>query len=688
MNALDKKNLKAQSKNKKKILVIDDDTDCCLFINKVLTHDGFRVTEASTGSEGLSFLEKENYDAVFLDISLPDIDGVHIAHHIRQKKGEKIPIIGITCTSLDALTEKYQETLRNFTDFCIKPFTHQSLLEKLKKHHLVTKKTSKNSFRTILEDYRSSIPQRLELLQILVDEIRKKPTEKNLNELRLQVHKLAGNAGLYDYADVSQICKEFDEELSKKIASFHVNKDISPWISEFELKLEKIRKMFSISKEENINELKQKIIDKKAVIGVIGLGYIGLSLLDSFGAAGFPLVGYDINHEKMEKLKKKEGYLNFIDMQRLFNLMDQNLFNASSDPKILKNVDVLIISVPTSIDQYGTPNLSNLRAAFETVAKNQKKQQLVVLQSSTYPGTTREELLPILSKTHLKVGIDFYLAHAPEIADIGNPNFNFMEVPRIVSGITPACLKMVSLLYQYIGCKIVPCKSTEVAEAAKLLQNAFRLINISFINEMKVLFDRMKIDIWEVIEAASSKPFGFMPFYPSPGIGGDCIPIAPFYLVWKAKATGGPTTMLEDAGRINNEMHHYVVNKIIEGLNLRKKTIQGSKILILGLGYKKDVNDLRESAALKILPILKYMQAEIYYHDPYVKILSGIHEYPDLYMESIELDYQNLNFYDAVVVITDHSCYDWKRIVENSPLFIDTRNISAHLTDTQNIIKA
>lgn len=682
--------LEIKKPSKKKIetvLVIDDDSDCCLFLTKALSIHGIRVLTATSGKEGLTLLEKDPCDLVFLDIALPDIDGVQVAQRLRDKKGASFPIVGITCTPLELLKKKYNDNLSIFTDICIKPFTHPVLLDTLQKLETIRKPIPSESLQNIIEDYRAAIPNRLELLQSLIDEIRKKGLEKDLKELRLQVHKLAGSAGLYGYHEVSRICKEWDQSLGLKLEKFASSND-SKNVQDYEIYLEKIRKGFSSSEKESVNELKQKIMNKSAVIGVIGLGYIGLSLLDSFGAAGFSLVGYDYDVERMKTLNKKESYLNFQDMSRLFNLMDQKRFKASSDPKILENADVLIISVPTSIDRYGTPNLSNLRAAFQTVLSHQKKQQLIVLQSSTYPGTTREELLPILTKSHLKVGIDFYLAHAPEIADIGNPQFDFMQVPRIVSGITPACVKMVSLLYQYIGCKIVPCSSTEVAEAAKLLQNSFRLINISFINEMKILFDRMNIDVWEVIEAAASKPFGFMPFYPSPGIGGDCIPIAPLYLVWKAKVNGGPTTMLEDAKRINLEMPHYVISKLIQGLNLRKKTIRDSKILVLGLGYKKDVNDIRESPALKILPILKNMLADVSYHDPFIKKLTSLPEYPDFYMESIKLDYQTLHLYDAVMILTDHSEYDWNSIAKHSELVIDTRNIASKLTDTRNIIKA
>lgn len=416
--------------------------------------------------------------------------------------------------------------------------------------------------------------------------------------------------------------------------------------------------------------IEEKLKSKTAKVGVIGMGYIGLSLLEAFGKAGYPIVGYDYNVERMKMINKKESYLNFMDLSPLFALMDKKKFKASSDPKILKDADVLVISVPTTLDSHGTPDFSNLHSAFNTVYNYLKKDQLIVLQSSTYPGTTKEELLPLLKHSHLKVGRDFYLAHVPEVADIGNPRFHFEEVPRIVSGITVTCRKMAKILYEQIGCKVVLAASTEVAEAAKMVQNAFRLVNISFMNEMKVLFDQMGMDVWEVIEAAASKPFGFMPFYPSPGVGGDCIPIAPFYLVWKAKMTGGPTTLLEQAGHINQMMPFYVFNKIIQGLNRKKKTLADSHVLILGIGYKKDVNDIRESASLKLIPLLKKMKAEVAYHDPYVK------ELPHFHLKSIDLQYNKLKNYDAVVIITDHSCYDWEKIVADSKLIIDTRNVT------------
>lgn len=438
-----------------------------------------------------------------------------------------------------------------------------------------------------------------------------------------------------------------------------------------------------------VNQFEQKIQTKQAVIGVVGLGYIGLSLLDAFGKAGFSLLGYDYNQQRMEMLSRKDPYLNFIDHEDLFKLMDQSRFKASSDPAILQAADVIVISVPTSLDQHQTPNLSNLHAAFNTVYSYLKKDQLIILQSSTYPSTTQDTLLPILENSGLKVGQDFFLAYVPEVADIGNPQFSFTQVPRIVSGITPACRNLAEQLYKQIGCQVVLASSTKVAESAKLLQNSYRLVNISFINEMKMMFDRMGLDVWEVIKAAESKPFGFVPFHPGPGIGGDCIPVTPFYLVWQAKATEGPTTLLERAGHINETIPSYVISKVVQGLNLRKKCIRDTKILVLGVGYKKNVNDVRESPSLPILALLKKMLANVDYHDPFVPELPPLAKYPDLKLRSITLDYEKLKSYDAVIIATDHSDYDWSQIVANSQLVIDTHNVTENVKHAkEKVIKA
>jgi UDP-N-acetyl-D-glucosamine dehydrogenase len=438
-----------------------------------------------------------------------------------------------------------------------------------------------------------------------------------------------------------------------------------------------------------MNELEKKIASKKAVVGVIGMGYIGLSLLEAFGEAGFPLAGFDLDKEKIEMLKRKKSYLNFMNLKILFDLMDKHLFRISADPSSLRDCDVLVICVPTSLDRNNTLNLARLRAAFKTVLTVVRKEQLIVLQSSVYPGTTEEELLPLLEESNFKVGKDIFISYVPEVADIGNPNFSFVQVPRIISGVTPACRKMAELLYEQLGCKLVTASSTRVAESAKLLQNAFRLVNISLINELKIMFDRMGIDVWEVIEAAKSKPFGFMPFEPGPGVGGDCIPVTPLYLVGKARETDGPTTLIELADHVNDCIPNYVFNKIVHVLGQRGIDIHKAKVLVLGVAYKKNVNDLRESPALKLLHLLKEKGTEVDYHDPYVPVISHNTEFPDLHMKSIDLDYDNLSYYDVVVIVTDHSFYDWTKIVHHSLLIIDTRNALAEIKEGKGkIIKA
>jgi UDP-N-acetyl-D-glucosamine dehydrogenase len=437
------------------------------------------------------------------------------------------------------------------------------------------------------------------------------------------------------------------------------------------------------------SELGEKIDQSKAVIGVIGLGYIGLSLLDVFGKAGFSLRGYDKDPDRINSLLNHQNPTNYLDLDNLFHLMEIDSFKISSEDNILENCDVLIICVPTTLDEYHIPDLSCLRKAFQTVYKYSKSHQLIVLQSSTYPGSTEEELFPLLDNKDLTVGKDYFLAHVPEVADIGNPKFEFADVPRIVSGVTPSCLKMVEKLYIKIGCQIVPCSSPKVAESAKLLQNTFRLINISFINEMKIMFDHMGIDIWEVIKVASSKPFGFVPFYPGPGIGGDCIPIDPFYLMWKAQLTNGPTTLIEQAGHINESMPGYVVNKTIQALSTQNKSISGSKLLFLGVCYKEDVNDIRASPSLKVIATAMNMGADVFFHDPYVDEIENLPQFPDINLKSIEFDYDDLSNYDAVVVLVSHYFYEWDKILDNSKLIIDTKNISnSYQGDHSKIIKA
>ena len=414
--------------------------------------------------------------------------------------------------------------------------------------------------------------------------------------------------------------------------------------------------------------LEKKINSHEAIIGVIGMGYIGCSLLEVFGYKGYSLIGYDVDPKKVEMMQREASPFNHMDLKALFSLIEKKRFRPTCDPHLLKEADILVISVPTSLDDYYQPNLLPLERAFQTVQKSLRKDQLIVLQSTTYPGTTVEVLLPLLNQSTLKVGHDFFLTYVPEVSDIGNPDHTFTQIPRIISGITSACLKMGKLLYQNIGCQIVEATSTQVAESAKILQNAYRLVNCALINELKITFDRLGIDIWEVIQAASSKPFGFTPFYPGPGAGGDCIPVDPQYLIWKARKTDGPTTLLENASAVNREIPYFVVDKVIQGLDRHQKSLKGAKILLLGIGYKKDVNDVRQSASLKILSLLRQRGANVFYHDPFISEIDGL--------KSRDLHYVEFKDYDAIVIATDHSIYDWKAVVLHSQLIIDTRNVT------------
>lgn len=415
--------------------------------------------------------------------------------------------------------------------------------------------------------------------------------------------------------------------------------------------------------------LYEKISSREAVIGVIGLGYVGLTLLEAFCKAGFPLIGYDTNKQRVEDLKQGKTPFNFLPLTALLQQIASGRFKPSSDESILDEADVIVISVPTPLDAHQVPNLSSLRDAFLMLSKHLKKDLCIILQSTTYPGTTEEELLPLIQKSGLKLGEDIFLAYVPEVSDPGNVDFDLAAIPKMVGGITPNCQKIASLIFESFECKIIQCSSPKVAEAAKLLQNSFRLVNIALINEMKIAFDQMGLDIWEVIEAASSKPFGFMPFYPGAGVGGDCIPVSPAYLIWEAKKNEGHTTLMELAEHINELSPHFVVEKIVQGLNSQRKSVKESEILVLGVTYKKDVNDIRGAPALKILSLLQERGGFIHYHDPYIKTL------PSLNLTSEALDYREFASYDCIVIVTDHSSYDWKKVAEHSRLVVDTRNV-------------
>jgi len=427
-------------------------------------------------------------------------------------------------------------------------------------------------------------------------------------------------------------------------------------------------------------ELLQKIKDHQATIGVVGLGYVGLPLILEFVEEKFPTLGFDIDPAKVDLLNKGESYIKHIRADRIQKALARKLFRATADFSELSKVDCILVCVPTPLNKNREPDISYIVNTSETISQYLRKGQLVVLESSTYPGTTEEVMRPILEKSGLKCHEDFYLSFSPEREDPNNPKFNTKTIPKVVGANHPLTLELTKTLYDQVIVQTVPVSSSQAAEATKLLENIFRSVNIALVNEMKVILDRMGIDVWEVIEAASTKPFGFMPFYPGPGLGGHCIPIDPFYLTWKARQYDISTRFIELAGEVNTDMPYYVVNKVMDALNEQRKSLKGSRILILGMAYKKDIDDLRESPTLKLMEILEHKGARVDYNDPYIPELYPMRHY-DYEHHSVELTPENLGSYDAVVISTDHSAYEWDFIVKHAKIVVDTRNAAAKVKE-------
>lgn len=430
-----------------------------------------------------------------------------------------------------------------------------------------------------------------------------------------------------------------------------------------------------------------KIQSRTARIGIIGLGYVGLPLVIRYSEEGFPVTGFDIDRKKVDRLNRGESYIKHIPSVKIQALKKKKRFRATADYSKLAEMDCIIICVPTPLKKNKEPDLSYVEKTSDEIARYLRKGQIISLESTTYPGTTREILLPKFERKKLKAGKDFFLVFSPEREDPGNPSFTTKNIPKVVGGMTPACIRAGKTLYEQTIDTVIAVSSPEVAEFTKLLENIFRGVNIALVNEMKMLADRMGIDIWEVIAASSTKPFGFMPFYPGPGLGGHCIPIDPFYLTWKAKEYDFNTRFIELAGEINTAMPHYVVAKITDGLNMHGKCLQQAKILVLGVAYKKDADDIRESPAVEIIDILKDKGARVEYNDPHISSFSGMRHYPDLSMKSVALSEKMLKKYDCTVIITNHSRYDYSWIVKNSRLVVDTRNATAGIK-SRNILKA
>jgi UDP-N-acetyl-D-glucosamine dehydrogenase len=425
--------------------------------------------------------------------------------------------------------------------------------------------------------------------------------------------------------------------------------------------------------------LEQKLADKTAIVGVVGLGYVGLPLIRAFVAAGYRTMGFDVDHSKVERLLAGQSYIGHIPSEWISDCIKTKRFTPTSDLKRLAEADALLICVPTPLSESRDPDLEYVEATARQIAAVLRPGQLVVLESTTYPGTTRDVVLPILAARGLKLGSEYFVAYSPEREDPGNPNYSASGIPKVVGGIEPASARLAEMLYSNAVVNIVPVSSCEVAEACKILENTYRSVNIAMVNELKMLFDRIGIDVWEVIDAAKTKPFGFQAFYPGPGLGGHCIPIDPFYLSWVARKHGMPTRFIELAGEINTGMPNYVVQRVMEALNDAGKPLKGSKICILGVAYKKDVDDPRESPSFTLMEMLGQGHAVLSYNDPHVPRLPKIRHHDVPAMDSTPLDARFLASQDCVLIATDHSAYDYDFIVKHSNLVVDTRNATKNV---------
>jgi UDP-N-acetyl-D-glucosamine dehydrogenase len=432
-----------------------------------------------------------------------------------------------------------------------------------------------------------------------------------------------------------------------------------------------------------------KIESHNAVVGVIGLGYVGLPLVLRFGEVGFPVIGFDVDQEKISQLNDGQSYIGHVAASRVAELRNTARFEATSDFSKLTEADCVIICVPTPLNANREPDMQYVESTADAVSKTLHEGQLIILESTTYPGTTREVLLERFGKSGLQAGENYFLAYSPEREDPGNAHFSTQTIPKVIGGTTENCLSVAKALYGQVIDELVPVSSTDTAELVKLLENIYRSVNIALVNELKLLCDRMNIDVWEVIDAAKTKPFGFTPFYPGPGLGGHCIPIDPFYLAWKAREYGFATRFIELAGEVNTAIPRFVVDKTAWGLNDHGKSIRGARILILGVAYKKDVDDTRESPAMEIMRLLQEKGAELAYHDPFVPELRKMRHYDFSELSSVELTEDLLKNQNAVVIATDHTQIDYQWIVNHTQLVIDTRNATRDVGDgREKIVRA
>lgn len=437
-----------------------------------------------------------------------------------------------------------------------------------------------------------------------------------------------------------------------------------------------------------LEHLLGRIQNKEYTVGIVGLGYVGLPLMWTFHKHGMPVLGFDIDPFKVDCVNNGKSYIKHLAPDMMATLAKSDRCGATTDFNRLSEVDSILLCVPTPLDDHREPDMTYVVKTTEAISFHLKKGHLVILESTTYPGTTEDVMVPILEKNSgLKVGVDFYVAYSPEREDPGNPNFNTERIPKVVGGLGDDALTLAKAMYDTAIVQTVPVTDCKTAEAVKLTENIFRSVNIALVNELKIVYDAMGIDVHEVLDAAATKPFGFMKFTPGPGLGGHCIPIDPFYLTWKAREFGVNTRFIELAGEVNTSMPRYVIGKVTEGLNKRRKAVNGSKVLVLGLAYKPNVDDMRESPSFEIMELLEHLGAEVEYYDPYIPVIAETREHAEFTgKKSVKWDEATIRSFDAVVVVTDHSDVDYNALLKWSDVIIDSRNVIK--TKEDKVIKA
>jgi len=440
-------------------------------------------------------------------------------------------------------------------------------------------------------------------------------------------------------------------------------------------------------RSEKAIELSSKIASRGACIGVVGLGYVGLPLALTFAEKGYRVLGFDLDEAKVEALRARKSYIMHLNPGRVVDAVGSGKLVATTDFGRLREPDAILICVPTPLTPQREPDMSYVESTSHEVSRRLRAGQLVVLESTTYPGTTDQLVRGILERSGLRCGTDFYLAFSPEREDPGNANFSTSTIPKVVGGVEPDSTELAQELYGSVIAKTVTVSSAAAAEATKLTENIFRAVNIALVNELKTVYDRMGIDIWEVLDAASTKPFGFMRFNPGPGLGGHCIPLDPFYLTWKAREYGVSTRFIELAGEVNVGMPHYVIQKLALALNYRGRAVRGSKVLVLGLAYKKDIDDPRESPSFELIHGLMELGADVSYHDPHIPDMPKMRSWPTLpAMKSLALTPELVRSQDAVLIATDHTAIDWEMVVEQASVVVDTRGV--YRKSRANVVKA